>query len=101
MLRRGVTKQSGSTVFDAAALDAIDRAAPFGAAPEAIVSSDGNVYLHWEFHRDPVDACSTRNAHPFLVKDPKPLKPSASREEETEAEADQEGRGGRSEGRAG
>jgi len=27
---------------------------------------DGNVYLHWEFHRDPYDACSTRNARPFL-----------------------------------
>lgn len=74
VLRRGVTKQSGSTVFDAAALDAIDRASPFGAAPDAIVSADGNVYLHWEFHRDPVDACSTRNAHPFIVKDPKPIK---------------------------
>lgn len=76
VLKMGVTKQSGSTIFDAAALEAIDRAQPFGAAPDVIASSDGNIYLHWEFHRDPVDACSTRNAKPFLVKDPKPLKPS-------------------------
>lgn len=76
ILKMGITKRSGSTVFDAAALEAINRAGPFGAAPETIVSADGNVYLHWEFHRDPVDACSTRNAKPFIVKDPKPIKPS-------------------------
>lgn len=76
VLRMGIAKKSGNTAFDAAALDAIDRAQPFGVAPEAIVSGDGNIYLHWEFHRDPIDACSTRNAHPFIVKDPKPLKPS-------------------------
>ncbi|NUP08011.1 MAG: TonB family protein [Polyangiaceae bacterium] len=74
VLKMGITKQSGSTMFDAAALEAIDRAQPFGAAPEVIASSDGNVYLHWEFHRDPIDACSNRNAKPFIVKDPKPLK---------------------------
>lgn len=78
VMRMGVTKQSGNMTFDAAALDAIDRAQPFGIAPDAIASADGNVYLHWEFHRDPVDACTTRNAHPFIVKDPKPLKPSAA-----------------------
>lgn len=78
VMRMGITKQSGNMTFDAAALDAIDRAQPFGIAPDAIASADGNVYLHWEFHRDPVDACSTRNAHPFIVKDPKPLKPSAA-----------------------
>jgi hypothetical protein len=22
----------------------------------------------WELHRDPVDACSTRNARPYLLK---------------------------------
>jgi hypothetical protein len=75
IVRMGVTKNSGFTLFDAAALEAIDRAGPFGLkAPDAIVSPDGHVYLHWEFHRDPVDACSTRNSSPFLVKDPKPLK---------------------------
>jgi hypothetical protein len=75
VVRMGVTKNSGFTLFDAAALEAIDRAAPFGLkAPDAIVSPDGHVYLHWEFHRDPVDACSTRNSSPFLVKDPKPIK---------------------------
>jgi hypothetical protein len=35
------------------------------------VSPDGNVYLHWEFHRDEVYACSTMNARPFLLNTPK------------------------------
>jgi hypothetical protein len=73
VVRRGVVKNSGSTVFDAAALDSVDRAGPFGKAPDAIASKDGHVYLHWEFHRNLVDACSTRNAHPFIVANPKPV----------------------------
>jgi TonB family protein len=50
--KMGVVKTSGITAFDIAALDAVDRAQPFGPAPSAIISADGNVYLHWEFHRD-------------------------------------------------
>ena len=65
--RLGITRNSGSTVFDAAALEAIHRAGPFGRPPEPIVSPDGQVYLHWEFHRDPHDACSSRNARPYVL----------------------------------
>lgn len=68
IVRLGVTKPSGMTAFDIVALNSVSRASPFGKAPDAIVSPDGNVYLHWEFHRDPFDACSTRNARPFLLK---------------------------------
>jgi hypothetical protein len=75
IVRLGVTKASGSTAFDAVALNSISRASPFGKAPEVIVSPDGNVYLHWEFHRDPYDACTTRNARPFILKSPPQLKP--------------------------
>ena len=64
----GVVKPSGFTMFDLQALDAITRAAPFGKAPEGIASPDDNVYLHWEFHRNPFDACTTRNAYPFILK---------------------------------
>jgi hypothetical protein len=63
----GVVKTSGITAFDIAALDSVDRAQPFGPAPNAIVSGDGNVYLHWEFHRDEVFACSTQGARPFII----------------------------------
>ncbi len=36
--------------------------------PKAIVSPDGNVYLHWEFYRDPQYACSTYFAHPKMLR---------------------------------
>jgi TonB family protein len=68
--KMGVVRTSGITAFDIAALDAVDRAAPFGPAPGAIVSPDGNVYLHWEFHRDEVYACSTMGARPVILSAP-------------------------------
>jgi hypothetical protein len=64
----GVTKPSGVTAFDIGALDSVSRAAPFGAPPKAIISPDGNVYLHWEFYRDPQYACSTYFAHPKMLR---------------------------------
>ncbi len=70
LVKMGVTKTSGITAFDIAALDSVNRAQPFGPAPGAIVSADGNVYLHWEFHRDEVYACSTMNARPFILNVP-------------------------------
>jgi TonB family protein len=68
--KMGVVRTSGITAFDIAALDAVDRAQPFGPAPHAIVSPDGNVYLHWEFHRDEVFACSTMGARPVILNTP-------------------------------
>jgi TonB family protein len=70
--KMGIVRTSGITAFDIAALDAVDRAQPFGPAPNAIVSPDGNVYLHWEFHRDEVYACSTMGARPFILNVPAP-----------------------------
>jgi TonB family protein len=70
--KMGIVKGSGVTAFDIAALDSVDRAQPFGPAPNAIVSPDGNVYLHWEFHRDEVYACSTMGARPYILNTPGP-----------------------------
>jgi len=67
IVRMGVLRSSGVASFDAAALDAVDQAAPFGRSPADIRSSDGNVYFHWEFRRDPIYACSTINARPYLI----------------------------------
>jgi TonB family protein len=72
--RMGIVKTSGLTAFDIAALDAVDRAQPFGPAPSAIISPDGLVYLQWEFHRDEVYACSTQGAQPFILNTPPPAK---------------------------
>lgn len=68
IVKMGVTRSSGSTVFDVAALESVQNAAPFGKPPAIIVSPDGNVYLHWEFYRNPYYACSTYFAHPFMLK---------------------------------
>jgi TonB family protein len=67
VVRMGITKSSGVTAFDVGALDSVERAAPYGPPPNAILSSDGNVYLHWEFHRRPELACSTYFARPFII----------------------------------
>ena len=65
--RMGVTASSGVTAFDVMALEAADQAQPFGPPPREIVSPDGLVYFHWEFHRGK-EACGTWNARPFLLK---------------------------------
>ncbi|HXS18178.1 MAG TPA: energy transducer TonB, partial [Polyangiaceae bacterium] len=67
VVRMGITKSSGVTAFDVGALDSVERAAPYGPPPSSILSSDGNVYLHWEFHRRPEYACSTYFARPFII----------------------------------
>lgn len=68
IVKMGVTRSSGSTQFDVAALESVQNAAPFGKPPPIIVSPDGRVYLHWEFYRNPIYACSTYFAHPYLLK---------------------------------
>ena len=70
IVRRALLKSSASPEFDAAVPDTVDKAAPFEAAPAVMVSYDGDVHVHWEFHRNHTDACTTRNAFPVLLKDP-------------------------------
>jgi hypothetical protein len=65
--KMGLMGTSGVQAFDIAALDSVHRSSPLGAAPPAVISPDGLVYLHWEFHRDEVYACSTINATPFIL----------------------------------
>ncbi len=76
--KMGIVRTSGITAFDIAALDAVSRASPSSGRPrQRSFSPDGNVYLHWEFHRDEVYACSTMNARPFLLNQPaKPADPT-------------------------
>lgn len=67
IVRMGITKSSGVTMFDVGALESVKKAAPYGVPPGSIISSDGNVYLHWEFHRRLTYACSTYFARPFIL----------------------------------
>lgn len=75
IVKMGVTRTSGVTAFDISALESVQRASPFGAPPSSIVSPDGNVYLHWEFHRNPLFACSTYFARPYIIKIPQKTAP--------------------------
>ncbi|MGC4093626.1 MAG: TonB C-terminal domain-containing protein [Polyangiaceae bacterium] len=82
IVNQGVTRTSGVTAFDINALESVQRAGPFGTPPREIVSGDGRVYLHWEFHREPAIACTTYNARPYILKarqktapPPEPSKP--------------------------
>jgi hypothetical protein len=76
LVRAGIVRHSGVTAFDVSALESILQASPYGKPPEAILSPDGNVYLHWEFYRNPDYACSTYFAHPFILKSaPSPSQP--------------------------
>jgi len=75
IVKMGVTHTSGVTAFDISALESVQRASPFGAPPQSIVSPDGNVYLHWEFHRNPLFACSTYFARPYIIKVPQKSAP--------------------------
>ncbi|MCC6524808.1 MAG: TonB C-terminal domain-containing protein [Polyangiaceae bacterium] len=70
IVRLGITKPSGVTAFEVAALKSVESAAPFGKAPEIIASPDGLVYLHWEFYREPYYACTSKFAHPYILKNP-------------------------------
>jgi TonB family protein len=65
--KASIVRASGLTAFDAAALDAVMTAAPYPVPPKAIRSADDRVYVHWQFHRDPVDACGTHNVDPYIL----------------------------------
>jgi hypothetical protein len=81
VVRAGIVKTSGVTAFDAGAISAIYSAGPYGKPPDVILSSDGNVYLHWEFFRNPYYACTSKFARPYIVNVPaaKPTAPPAQK----------------------
>jgi TonB family protein len=62
-----IVKSSGVSGFDVAAVDSVMTAAPFQTTPKEIRSPNGKVYVHWEFHRNPDDACGTFNVQPFIL----------------------------------
>lgn len=70
--KMGIVKSSGVTAFDVGALEAVDRASPFGPVPTPILSWDGHVYLQWELHRDEVFSCSTIGVRPYILVRPAP-----------------------------
>ncbi len=61
-----MVRTSGNTGFDAAAISSVYSAAPFPIPPEAILSGNGKLYLHWKFHRNG-DACGTPGVTYFIL----------------------------------
>ena len=47
-----VTKTSGAAEFDSSAMDVVKASAPFGVAPEEVLSDDGKARVLWTFARD-------------------------------------------------
>jgi TonB family protein len=68
VVRMGISRTSGESEFDRGVLESIDRAQPFAQPPTAILSADGNVYVHWIFYRDETCACSTMGSRPFVLR---------------------------------
>ncbi|MEM1415701.1 MAG: TonB C-terminal domain-containing protein [Myxococcota bacterium] len=58
--------RSGFTPFDFGAWNAVMRGQPYPAPPEAILSGDGRVYIHWAFYRNHRQ-CGTFNAQPYIL----------------------------------
>jgi TonB family protein len=64
-----VIQSSGSTVFDAAAVDSLYRGAPYPSAPAAILSWNERVYFRWGFFRNS-RKCGVFNAEPYILRAP-------------------------------
>ncbi len=64
-----IVKTSGVLSFDVAALTTVYTSAPFPPSPRAIRSGDGNVYMHWRFHRNQRQ-CGTFGVDPYVLDKP-------------------------------
>lgn len=67
LLGARTVRSSEEPEFDRAVIDAVRDADPFSPAPPEIRSTDGNVYVHWEFHRKREYSCSALLARPYLL----------------------------------
>jgi hypothetical protein len=67
LYRLGILRTSGEPRFDYGAVRSVYRAQPFDAPPDAILSGDGHVWLHWTFHRS-ARQCGAWNAEPFILR---------------------------------
>jgi TonB family protein len=61
-----IVRPSGVLTFDVAAVDTVMSLGPYQETPKDIRSGDGNVYLHWTFHRDE-RMCTPYFADPFIL----------------------------------
>jgi len=53
-------------MFDYGAYNAVMRGQPYPIAPDEILSGDGRVYMHWDFHRQQ-PYCHQSHARPYIL----------------------------------
>lgn len=68
LVQAGIVGSSGVPEFDAAAVAAFHAAFPLAPPPAATVSSDGHLYVTWELHRRPEEACRLEQARPWKLR---------------------------------
>jgi hypothetical protein len=66
--RASLVLGSGEPVFDAAAIASVRGSFPIRPVPPQILSSDGKVYIVWEFMRHEVIACTTFNTRLYQLQ---------------------------------
>src|SRR5262249_13764452 len=64
-----VIRSSGLTEYDVAALDVAYSAGPYPDPPRAIRSTNGKIYIHWDFHRDGRQ-CATSGVNYYILTNP-------------------------------
>jgi TonB family protein len=64
-----MVRSSGSTPYDAAAIDVAFSAGPYPEPPREIRSANGKIYVHWNFHRD-ARQCSPAYVDYFILNNP-------------------------------
>jgi hypothetical protein len=68
LVQAGIVASSGIPEFDAAAVAAFGAAFPLAPPPAATLSSDGKLYVTWELHRAPEEACRREQARPWKLR---------------------------------
>ena len=68
LVQAGIVGSSGVPEFDAAAVAAFSAAFPLAPPPAATLSSDGHLYVTWELHRRPEEACRLEQARPWKLR---------------------------------
>jgi hypothetical protein len=68
LVKEGIVSSSGVPEFDAAALAAFEHAFPLAPPPASTLSSDGRLYVTWELHRQPEEACRREQARPWKLR---------------------------------
>lgn len=69
VVHAGIVRSSGQAQFDGEALLMVRNLGPHRPPPPGLLSHDGNLYVHWQFHRDQ-RMCGTFGASVRIIRSP-------------------------------